>query len=137
MAMMNPALRLVSANLPDGIATAIGGTIQVIEIGGGSVLWLNRAGKNLGPPTNLLATKIAHRLNAGFCPDDTINGTAVAVGETDGRTVTWCRATSSQPRWRRSRTLGSRAPRADIDAGRLQTPWATACGGRRRQARDA
>lgn len=78
------SLRPVAANVPNSIATAVGGSIEAIEIDGGSVLWLNETGKNLGLRTNLLATKIAHRLNAGLYPDDTINGPAVVVGETEG-----------------------------------------------------
>lgn len=77
-------LRPVAANVPEGIASTIGGSIEPVEIDGGSVLWLNEAGKNLRLPTNLLATKIAHRLNGGLYPDDTINGTALVLGEAPG-----------------------------------------------------
>lgn len=77
-------LRPVSVNVPGGIAEIIGGTIEAIELDGGSVLWLDESGKNLGLPTNLLATKIAHRLHAGLFPDDTINGRALIVGEATG-----------------------------------------------------
>lgn len=77
-------LRPVSVNAPGGIAEIIGGTIEAIELDGGSVLWLDESGKNLGLPTNLLATKIAHRLHAGLFPDDTINGRALIVGEATG-----------------------------------------------------
>ncbi|WP_446685599.1 hypothetical protein [Nocardioides pelophilus] len=55
-----------------------------MEIDGGSVLWLDESGKNRGLPTNLLATKVAHRLHAGLFPDDTINGRALIVGEGPG-----------------------------------------------------
>ena len=50
------------------------------------MLWLNESGKNLGLRTNMLATKIAHRLRAGLFPDDTINGPALIVGEAEGST---------------------------------------------------
>lgn len=69
------------------IAALIGGHIEAIEIDGGSVLWLDESGKNKGLATNLLATKIAHRLRAGLYPDDTVNGRALVVGELMGRTV--------------------------------------------------
>lgn len=75
------ALRPVALNESGGIGEIIGGSIEAIDLDGGSVMWLNESGKNLGLPTNLLATKIAHRLNAGLFPDDTINGTALIVGE--------------------------------------------------------
>lgn len=78
------SLRPVAANAPGAIATIIDGNVEAIEIDGGAVLWLNESGKNLGLPTNLLATKIAHRLHAGLFPDDTINGRALIVGEAPG-----------------------------------------------------
>lgn len=74
----------VAANESDVIALLIGGGVQAIEVDGGSVLWFDEAGKNKGLATNLLATKIAHRLHAGLYPDDTINGTAVVIGEAVG-----------------------------------------------------
>lgn len=77
-------MRPVATNLPGAIAEIIGGTIEAIELDGGSVLWLNESGKDLGLPTNLLATKIAHRLHARLFPDDTINGRALIVGECPG-----------------------------------------------------
>ena len=64
----------------------INGPIEAIDLDGGSVLWMNESGKELAPPTNLLATKIAHRLHAGLFPDDTINGRAVIVGDEVGPT---------------------------------------------------
>ena len=66
---------------PGHIAEIIGGTIEAIEIDGGSVLWLDESGKNLGLPVNLLTIKIAHRLHGGLYPDDTIHGRALIVGE--------------------------------------------------------
>lgn len=48
------------------------------------MLWLDQSGKNRGLPTNMLATKIVHRLHAGLFPDDTINGRALIVGEGPG-----------------------------------------------------
>ena len=77
-------LRPVAVNVSGRIAEIIEGTIEAIELDGGSVLWLDESGKNLGLPTNLLATKIAHRLHAGLFPDDTINGRALIVGERQG-----------------------------------------------------
>lgn len=77
-------LRPVAVNVSGRIAEIIEGTIEAIELDGGSVLWLDESGKNLGLPTNLLATKIAHRLHAGQFPDDTINGRALIVGEGQG-----------------------------------------------------
>ncbi len=77
-------LRPVAVNTPGGIGAIIRGSIEAIELDGGSVLWLDESGKNLGLPTNLLATKIAHRLHAGLFPDDTINGRALIVGEAPG-----------------------------------------------------
>lgn len=78
------ALRPVSVNQSGEIGTLIGGDIEAIEIDGGSVLWLDESGKNKGLATNLLATKIAHRLHAGLYPDDTVNGRAIVVGEAAG-----------------------------------------------------
>lgn len=77
-------LRPMGLNVAGTIAATINGAIEAIEIDGGSVLWLDESGKNRGLATNLLATKIAHRLNAGLYPDDTINGRALIVGETSG-----------------------------------------------------
>ena len=77
-------LRPVAVNVSGRIAEIIEGTIEAIELDGGSVLWLDESGKNLGLPTNLLATKIAHRLHAGLFPDDTINGRALIVREGQG-----------------------------------------------------
>lgn len=77
-------LRPADVNVSGRIAAIIGGPIEAVELDGGSVLWLNESGKNLGLPTNLLATKIAHRLHAGLYPDDTINGRALIVGEGPG-----------------------------------------------------
>lgn len=70
------ALRPLLANSPDELVRLIGGNVEAIEVDGGSVLWMDEGGKNQGLATNLLATKIAHRLNAGLYPDDTINGRA-------------------------------------------------------------
>lgn len=78
------SLRPVAVNGPGEIAALIGGNIEPVELDGGSVLWLDESGKNRHLPTNLLATKVAHRLNAGLYPDDTINGRALIVGETAG-----------------------------------------------------
>ena len=78
------ALRPVLVNQSGPIGTLIGGDIEAIEIDGGSVLWLDESGKNKGLATNLLATKIAHRLHAGLYPDDTVNGRAIVVGEAAG-----------------------------------------------------
>ena len=72
----------MSLNVAGTIAAAIKGSIQAIDLDGGSVMWLDESGKNRCLATNLLATKIAHRLNAGLFPDDTINGRALIVGET-------------------------------------------------------
>ena len=77
-------LRPVSVNGSGEIAVLIGGHIEPIEIAGGSVLWLDESGKNNGLATNLLATKIAHRLHAGLYPDDTVNGRVLIVGEAEG-----------------------------------------------------
>ncbi|WP_456299534.1 DUF3846 domain-containing protein [Nocardioides allogilvus] len=80
------SVRPVSANVPGTIANMINGPIEAIDLDGGSVLWMNESGKELALPTNLLATKIAHRLHAGLFPDDTINGRAVIVGDEVGPT---------------------------------------------------
>ncbi|GAB3862510.1 hypothetical protein GCM10028801_28090 [Nocardioides maradonensis] len=80
------SLRPVEANAPEAIARIVEGNVEAVEIDGGAVLWLNEAGKSLGLPTNLLATKIAHRLHAGLFPDDTISGRALIVGEAPGPT---------------------------------------------------
>lgn len=77
-------LRPVAVNRSGEIGSLVGGHIEAIEIDGGSVLWLDESGKNKGLTTNLLATKIAHRLHAGLYPDDTINGRALIVGEAEG-----------------------------------------------------
>lgn len=77
-------LRSLLVNRSDEISTLIGGAIEAIELDGGSVLWLDESGKNRGLATNLLATKVAHRLHAGLYPDDTINGRALIVGEAEG-----------------------------------------------------
>lgn len=77
-------LRPVSVNGSGEIVVLIGGHIEPIEIDGGSVLWLDESGKNKGLATNLLATKIAHRLHAGLYPDDTVNGRVLIVGESEG-----------------------------------------------------
>lgn len=77
-------LRRIQANEPGQLATVVGGSIQAIEIDTGAVVWMDENGKNAHRPTNLLATKIAHRLHAGLFPDDTINGRAVVLGETVG-----------------------------------------------------
>ena len=77
-------LRPAAVNVSGRIAEIIGGPIKAIELDGGSVLWLDESGKNRGLPTNMLATKIAHRLHAGLFPDDTINGRALIIGEGPG-----------------------------------------------------
>lgn len=77
-------LRPMSLNVSGTIAATIEGSIEAVEIDGGSVLWVDASGKDRRLATNLLATKIAHRLNAGLFPDDTINGRALVVGETTG-----------------------------------------------------
>lgn len=77
-------LRPVSVNVARGIELLVGGHIEAISVDGGSVLWLDESGKDKGLSTNLLATKIAHRLHAGLYPDDTINGVALIVGEEEG-----------------------------------------------------
>lgn len=77
-------LRPAAVNVSGHITEIIGGPIEAIELDGGSVLWLDESGKNRGLPTNMLATKIAHRLHAGLFPDDTINGRALIVGEGSG-----------------------------------------------------
>lgn len=77
-------LRPVSVNQSGAIGALIGGHIEAVEIDGGSVLWLDQSGKNKGLATNLLATKIAHRLQGGLYPDDTVNGRALVVGEAAG-----------------------------------------------------
>lgn len=46
------------------------------------MLWLDEEEKSKHLRTNLLATKIAHQLQAGLYPDDTINGRALVLGET-------------------------------------------------------
>ena len=97
-------LRPVAVNVSGRIAEIIEGTIEAIELDGGSVLWLDESGKNLGLPTNLLATKIAHRLHAGLFPDDTINGRALIVGEGPG--PRW------RPRQRRRRSCNPGRPQA-------------------------
>lgn len=79
-------LRPVSVHESEAIGRLIGGHIEAVEIDGGSVLWLDESGKNKGLATNLLATKIAHRLHAGLYPDDTVNGRALIVGEAAGPT---------------------------------------------------
>ena len=76
--------RPVAVNGSDEVGNLIGGNIEAVEIAGGSVLWLDESGKNKGLATNLLATKIAHRLHAGLYPDDTVNGRALIVGEREG-----------------------------------------------------
>lgn len=77
-------LRPILANEPGEIASVIGGSIQAIEVETGAVIWMDENGKNAGLTTNLLATKIAHRLNAGLYPDDTINGRALILSESVG-----------------------------------------------------
>jgi hypothetical protein len=77
-------LRPMSLNVAGTIVATIEGSIEAVEIEGGSVLWMDESGKSRGLTTNLLATKIAHRLNAGLFPDDTINGRALIAGETTG-----------------------------------------------------
>lgn len=79
-------LRPMSLNISGTIASTIEGSIEAIELDGGSVLWLDESGKTLRKATNLLATKVAHRLNAGMFRDDTINGRALIVGEAVGPT---------------------------------------------------
>ena len=59
-------LRPMSLNVAGTIVATIEGSIEVAEIEGGSVLWMDESGKSRGLTTNLLATKIAHRLNAGL-----------------------------------------------------------------------
>ena len=44
----------------------------------------HESGKNKGLATNLLATKVDHRLHAGLYPDDTVNGRALIFGEAEG-----------------------------------------------------
>lgn len=78
-------LRPAAVNVSGRIAEIIGGSDRGVELDGGSVLWLDESGKNRNLPTNLLATKIAHRLHAGLFPDDTINGRALIVGDGPGR----------------------------------------------------
>lgn len=75
----------VAANASGEIARIVGGPLEAIEIDGGSVMWLDAEGKNRSLATNLLATKIAHRLHAGLYPDDTINGRALIFGEIELR----------------------------------------------------
>lgn len=77
-------LRPVSANVSGDIGALIGGQIEAVEIVGGSVVWLDEWGKNKGLATNLLATKIVHRLHGGMYPDDTVNGRALVIGEAVG-----------------------------------------------------
>lgn len=78
-------LRRISVSTPDGFNDVLcNGMIQALDIDGGSVLWIDEEGKVKRLPTNLLATKIAHRLNAGLYPDDTINGNALILGESTG-----------------------------------------------------
>lgn len=77
-------LRPMRANESGMIARVIEGPIEAVEIDGGSVLWLHESGKDIGLATSLLATQIAHRLNAGLLPDDTINGRALIIGEAIG-----------------------------------------------------
>ncbi len=77
-------MRPVAVNVSDEIGRLIGGNIEAVEVLGGSVLWLDESGKNKGLATNLLATKVAHRLHAGLYPDDTVNGLALIVGEAEG-----------------------------------------------------
>jgi hypothetical protein len=81
VAMLRPA----TVNVSGRIAEIIGCPIEAIELDGGSVLWLDESGKNLGLPTNLLATKVVHRPHAGLFPEDTINERALIVGEGPGR----------------------------------------------------
>lgn len=71
----------IDANTSGVLARVVGGALEVIELDGGSVMWIDSEGKNRRMPTNLLATKVAHRLHAGLYPDDTINGRAVILGE--------------------------------------------------------
>ncbi|TGN64235.1 DUF3846 domain-containing protein [Nocardioides eburneiflavus] len=78
-------VRGVAVESSGGVSDVVGGRAQAVEIDGGSVLWLDEEGKTKGYPTNLLATKIAHRLHAGLYPDDTINGRALILGERTGR----------------------------------------------------
>lgn len=80
----------VDANVAGVLATAIGGLFQALDLDHDTVMWLDEDGKNKGLTTNLLATKIAHRLHAGLYPDDTINGPALLLGErltSDGEPV--------------------------------------------------
>lgn len=74
----------MSLKITATIAATIEGSIEAIEIDDGSVLWADESGKKRELATKLLATKIAHRLNAGLFPDDTINGRALVVGATTG-----------------------------------------------------
>ena len=78
-------LSAVPVGAPGGVSAALGGgLVQALEIDGGSVIWIDESGKANGLATNLLATKIAHRLNAGLYPDDTIHGRALVLGESAG-----------------------------------------------------
>ena len=106
-------LRPVAVNVSGRIAEIIEGTIEAIELDGGSVLWLDESGKNLGLPTNLLATKIAHRLHAGLFPDDTINGRALIVGEGQGPMETSSASTSLLQPWTPSDAQMSKSCRAE------------------------
>lgn len=74
----------IAANEPGQLAAIIGGSIEAIAIDTGAVVWMDEDGKNSGLATNLLATKIAHRLHAGLFPDDTVNGRAIVLGESVG-----------------------------------------------------
>ncbi|WP_353113285.1 hypothetical protein [Microbacterium sp.] len=75
-------LRLIAVGAPVGISGVLDGAmIQALDLDGESVLWIDESGKSKGLATNLLATKIAHRLHAGLYPDDTINGPALILGE--------------------------------------------------------
>lgn len=74
----------MSLNVAGTVVGTIEGSIEALDIEGGSVLWMDESSKNRGLATNLLATKIAHRLNADLFPGDTINGRALIAGETTG-----------------------------------------------------
>lgn len=77
------ALRPIAANQPRVLRQVIGGWLEGVNMGDETtIMYLDEEGKLKGRSTNLLATKIVHRLagGAGLLPDDTISGTAVLVG---------------------------------------------------------
>lgn len=79
----DPELRHI---LPD-LATLqglVGGAIEPIRLPYRALLYVHEEGKYAGLPPNRWANLLARHLDAGLAPEDTIVGTAVAVGTVTG-----------------------------------------------------